>query len=141
MASAGAAAAREGTAKAIVSDHISQAVQSTSNLLRLMHESSPSQALLTRLPKNLLAKAHTINNTGQVLQQMPRVISSLDAHLENGLQRNISPILYHILETFPKRVSLILGETSREKRVLGETGFPPAQGVSGNYGLYYIKTT
>ncbi|XP_077237111.1 tobamovirus multiplication protein 2B-like isoform X2 [Tasmannia lanceolata] len=86
MASAGAAAAREGTAKAIVSDHISQAVQSTSNLLRLMHESSPSQALLTRLPKNLLAKAHTINNTGQVLQQMPRVISSLDAHLENGLQ-------------------------------------------------------
>ncbi|XP_077233006.1 tobamovirus multiplication protein 2B-like isoform X2 [Tasmannia lanceolata] len=87
MASAGIAGAREGTAKAIVSDHISQAVQSTSNLLRLMHESSPSQALLTRLPKNLLAKAHTINNTGQVLQQMPRVISSLDAHLENGLQR------------------------------------------------------
>ncbi|XP_077237121.1 tobamovirus multiplication protein 2B-like isoform X3 [Tasmannia lanceolata] len=91
MASAGAAAAREGTAKAIVSDHISQAVQSTSNLLRLMHESSPSQALLTRLPKNLLAKAHTINNTGQVLQQMPRVISSLDAHLENGLQRGNEP--------------------------------------------------
>lgn len=34
---------REGTAKAHVADQISQAVQSTSNLLLLMHQSSPSQ--------------------------------------------------------------------------------------------------
>ncbi|KAI3441901.1 uncharacterized protein J3R85_001957 [Psidium guajava] len=34
---------REGGAKAIVADQISQAVQSTSNLLHLMQQSSPSQ--------------------------------------------------------------------------------------------------
>lgn len=39
-----------------------------------------------KLPKNLLAKTSTIKNTGQVLEQMPRVISSLDAHMDNGLQ-------------------------------------------------------
>lgn len=43
MAAAGGAAAREGSAKARVADHISQAVQSTSNLLHLMQQSSPSQ--------------------------------------------------------------------------------------------------
>ncbi|KAF8412820.1 hypothetical protein HHK36_000791 [Tetracentron sinense] len=72
--------------KATVDDHISQAVQSTSNLLHLMQQSSPSQALLIKLPRNLLAKASTIKNTEQVLEQMPQVISSLDAHIENGLQ-------------------------------------------------------
>ncbi|KAJ8650483.1 hypothetical protein MRB53_003506 [Persea americana] len=77
----------EGSAKAHVADQISQAVQSTSNLLHLMHQSSPSQALLIKLPKNLLAKASTVKNTGQVLERMPRVISSLDAHMENGLRR------------------------------------------------------
>ncbi|KAF3961076.1 hypothetical protein ACB098_10G028500 [Castanea mollissima] len=77
---------REGTAKAMVADQISQAVQSTSNLLHLMQQSSVSQAQLIKLPKNLLAKTSTIKNTGQVLEQMPRVISSFDAHMENGLQ-------------------------------------------------------
>ncbi|XP_056160657.1 tobamovirus multiplication protein 2B isoform X2 [Syzygium oleosum] len=55
---------REGGAKAIVADQISQAVQSTSNLLHLMQQTSPSQ----------------------VLEEMPRVISSLDAHMETSLQ-------------------------------------------------------
>ena len=41
--SGGSASAREGTAKSIVADQISQAVQSTSNLLHLMQQSSPSQ--------------------------------------------------------------------------------------------------
>ncbi|GLT34698.1 hypothetical protein SLA2020_091990 [Shorea laevis] len=77
---------REGTAKATVNDQISQAVQSTANLIHLMQQSSPSQAQLMKLPKNLLAKTSTIKNTGQVLEQMPRVISSLDAHMEIGLQ-------------------------------------------------------
>ncbi|XP_043695028.1 tobamovirus multiplication protein 2B isoform X2 [Telopea speciosissima] len=80
-----AASNPDGTAKATVADQISQAVQSTSNLLRLMQESSPSQALLLKLPTNLLAKTSTIKNTGHVLEQMPRVISSVDAHMENGL--------------------------------------------------------
>ncbi|KAG4978050.1 hypothetical protein JHK82_037328 [Glycine max] len=65
---------------------ISQAVQSTSNLLHLMRHSSPAQAQLVKLPKNLLAKVSTIKNTEQVLEQLPGVISSLDAHMENGLQ-------------------------------------------------------
>ncbi|KAM7253920.1 hypothetical protein ACFE04_031602 [Oxalis oulophora] len=77
---------REGTAKAIVADQISQTVQSTSNLLHLMQQSSPSNAQLLKLSKNLLDKTSTIKNTSQMLHQMPQVISSLDAHLERGLQ-------------------------------------------------------
>ncbi|XP_065874919.1 uncharacterized protein [Euphorbia lathyris] len=77
---------REDTAKATVAEHISEAIQSTSNLLQLMQQSSASQALLTKLPKNLIAKASTIKNTGQVLEQMPQVISSLDAHMDNGFE-------------------------------------------------------
>ncbi|XP_057823850.2 tobamovirus multiplication protein 2B [Cryptomeria japonica] len=79
-----AKSAREGT-KGMVSDQISQAVLSTSNLLHLMQESSPAQGLV-RLPKNLLGKAPNIKNTEQVLHQMPHVISSLDAHLDKALQ-------------------------------------------------------
>ncbi|XAR70600.1 hypothetical protein NMG60_11027507 [Bertholletia excelsa] len=75
-----------GSGKAMVADQISQAVQSTSNLLHLMQQSSPSQTHLTKLPKNLLAKTSTIKNTERVLEQMPWVISSLDAHLDNGFQ-------------------------------------------------------
>ncbi|ONK72249.1 uncharacterized protein A4U43_C04F17390 [Asparagus officinalis] len=44
------------------------------------------QEHLMKFPKNLLAKASTIRNTGQVLEQLPRVISSLDAYTENSLQ-------------------------------------------------------
>ncbi|KAF5477720.1 hypothetical protein F2P56_004337 [Juglans regia] len=78
---------REGSAKASVADQIFQTVQSTSNLLHLMQQSSASQAQLRKLPKNLLAKTSIIKNTGQVLEQMPHVIASLDAHMENGLHR------------------------------------------------------
>ncbi|RZC86658.1 hypothetical protein C5167_030010 [Papaver somniferum] len=103
---------REGTAKATVNEHLSQAIQSTSNLLQLMQQSSPSQshlvilgggggggggwrwwAHLLKLPKNLLAKTATIKNTAQVLEQMPRVISALDAHMESGLQRSVFSLL------------------------------------------------
>ncbi|GAB2212135.1 hypothetical protein Droror1_Dr00025482 [Drosera rotundifolia] len=79
------AAGREGTAKATVADQITQAVQSTSNLLHLMNQSSPSQARLAKFPKTLLGKTDIIKNTGQVLEQLPLVISSLDAHIESGL--------------------------------------------------------
>lgn len=44
------------------------------------------QAALMKLPKSLFAKTSTIKNTEQVLEQLPRVISSLDAHMESGLQ-------------------------------------------------------
>lgn len=37
---------REGSAKAMVADQICQAVQSTSNLLHLMQNSSPAQVLV-----------------------------------------------------------------------------------------------
>ncbi|GJR11923.1 hypothetical protein Tco_0794575 [Tanacetum coccineum] len=79
--------ARSSSAKRLmVSDQISQAVLSTSNLLNIMRNSSPSQDKLVKLPKNLLAKASIINNTKQVLEQMPLLISSLDAHMDHGLQ-------------------------------------------------------
>ncbi|KAJ0989972.1 hypothetical protein J5N97_008328 [Dioscorea zingiberensis] len=82
----GGGVSREGSAKATVEDQICQAVQSTSNLLHLMQNSSPSQVHLIKLPKNILAKASTVKNTGQVLDQLPKVISSLDAYMENSLQ-------------------------------------------------------
>ncbi|MBA0878579.1 hypothetical protein Goshw_010640 [Gossypium schwendimanii] len=90
---------REGTAKSTVNEQISQAVLSTSNLLHLMQQSSPSQTQLMKLPKILLAKTPTIKNTGQMLELMPRAISSLDAHIDNGLQRlkSCASMLYHQL--------------------------------------------
>ncbi|KAG6426965.1 hypothetical protein SASPL_111204 [Salvia splendens] len=63
MAATGGGGRREGSTK-IVADQISQSVQSTSNLLHLMLQSSPSR----------------------VLEQMPQVVSSLDTHVERGLQ-------------------------------------------------------
>ncbi|KAM0884091.1 hypothetical protein ACQ4PT_031218 [Festuca glaucescens] len=75
-----------GGAKAAVAEQIGQAVQSTSNLLQLMEQSSPAQAHLAKLPKNLLAKTSLTKNTEQVLQQLPNVISSLDAFMDSSLQ-------------------------------------------------------
>ncbi|KAL9251011.1 Tobamovirus multiplication protein 2B-like protein [Drosera capensis] len=66
-AGGGGAANREGTAKATVADQITQA------------------ARLAKFPKTLLGKTDIIKNTGQVLEQLPLVISSLDAHIESGL--------------------------------------------------------
>ncbi|XP_078155945.1 tobamovirus multiplication 2B isoform X1 [Carex rostrata] len=76
---------REDSTKATVAEQISQAVQSTSNLLHLMQHSSPAQAELVKLPKNLLAKASLAKSTDHVLQQLPHVISSLDAYMESSL--------------------------------------------------------
>ncbi|XP_074381245.1 tobamovirus multiplication protein 2B-like [Apium graveolens] len=80
---------REDSAKATVSDHLSQTIKSTSNLLQLMLQSSPSQAQLRKLPKNLVAKTSTIRNTRRVLNELPPVVSSLDAHTENGLKSGL----------------------------------------------------
>ncbi|KAL8490008.1 hypothetical protein ACS0TY_025781 [Phlomoides rotata] len=85
-APSGGGGGREGSAKTVVADQISQTVQSTSNLLHLMLQSSPSHAQLMKLPRNLLAMTSTIKNTELVLEQMPRVVSSLDTHVERGLQ-------------------------------------------------------
>lgn len=86
MASASAASnSRDGSAKSSVTEQISQTVESTSNLLHLMQQSSPSQLYLAKLPKSLLSKTSTIKNTQQVLQHLPQLISSLDAHTEHGL--------------------------------------------------------
>ncbi|KAK9054196.1 hypothetical protein SSX86_025274 [Deinandra increscens subsp. villosa] len=82
----GRSLSRENSAKSMVTDQISQAVLSTSNLIRIMLQSSSSQDNLVKLPKTLLAKASTIKNTQQVLEHMPSVISSLDAYMDNGLQ-------------------------------------------------------
>ncbi|KFK40286.1 hypothetical protein AALP_AA3G355200 [Arabis alpina] len=75
------------TAKAIIADQISQAVNSTANLLHLMRQSSYSQ--LAKVPKDLLAKTSLTKATGQALAQLPQVISSLDAHIESGLNSGV----------------------------------------------------
>ncbi|CAA0829873.1 Tobamovirus multiplication protein 2B [Striga hermonthica] len=86
MAASSSSSSREGSAKSTVADQISQSIQSTSNILHLMRQSSPSHSQLLKLPKNLLAKTSTIKNTEMVLEQMPQVISALDEHVENGLR-------------------------------------------------------
>uniref|UniRef100_A0A0D9VES8 BLOC-1-related complex subunit 7 n=1 Tax=Leersia perrieri TaxID=77586 RepID=A0A0D9VES8_9ORYZ len=85
-AAAGGGRSAGGGAQAAVAEQIAQAVQSTSNLLQLMEESSPAQTHLAKLPKKLLAKASLAKNTGQVLHQLPTVISSLDAYMDASLQ-------------------------------------------------------
>uniref|UniRef100_A0A0A9ABQ3 Tobamovirus multiplication protein 2B n=1 Tax=Arundo donax TaxID=35708 RepID=A0A0A9ABQ3_ARUDO len=85
-AAAGGGGRGGGGAKAAVAEQIAQAVQSTSNLLQLMEQSSPAQVHLAKLPKNLLAKASFAKNTEQVLHQLPQVISSLDAYMDRSLQ-------------------------------------------------------
>ncbi|EOY24068.1 Tobamovirus multiplication 2B protein isoform 2 [Theobroma cacao] len=111
---------REGTAKSIVTEQISQAVQSTSNLLHLMQQSSPSQQTqLMKLPKNLLAKAPTIKNTGQMLEQMPRVISVLDAQIDSGLQS--VPHLKTVIQLLENMESCHLSSLSQAHFSQGES--------------------
>ncbi|XP_071701106.1 tobamovirus multiplication protein 2B-like [Rutidosis leptorrhynchoides] len=86
VAGKGKTHSRDNSAKTMVTDQITQAVLSTSNLLHIMLQSSPSQDNLVKLPKNLLAKTTTIKNTQRVLEQMPLVISSVDEHMDHGLQ-------------------------------------------------------
>ncbi|XLT50285.1 hypothetical protein HN873_042889, partial [Arachis hypogaea] len=50
-------------------------------------------AKLTKLLKNLMAKVSTMKNTEQILEQLPRVISSLDAYMDNGLQKLELPLI------------------------------------------------
>ncbi|CAL9029018.1 unnamed protein product [Prunus brigantina] len=105
---------RGNTAKALVSDQISQAILSTSNLLHLMQQSSPSQASsYSLLPKNLLVKTSTIKHTGQLLEQMPRVVSSLDAHMESGLQS--VPHLQTVIQLLANMESCQLSSLSQAK--------------------------
>ncbi|KAG8043253.1 hypothetical protein GUJ93_ZPchr1024g33227 [Zizania palustris] len=97
-----AAAGGGGGAQAAVAEQIAQAVQSTSNLSSWSSHPCagllptpffrPPQpplapfARLAKLPKNLLAKVSLAKNTGQVLHQLPGVISSLDAYMDSSLQ-------------------------------------------------------
>ncbi|KAH0879696.1 hypothetical protein HID58_067090 [Brassica napus] len=64
MATASGNGGGDRTAEAVVAGQISQAVNSTANLLHLIRQSS--SAKLAKLPKNLLAKASLTKATGQV---------------------------------------------------------------------------
>ncbi|KAJ0547366.1 hypothetical protein HanIR_Chr08g0371421 [Helianthus annuus] len=79
-------ARRENSAKTMVSDQISQAVLSTSNLIRIMLQASPSQDNLVKLPKNLLAKASTIKKHSAGLGADAFGDFFLDAYMDTGLQ-------------------------------------------------------
>lgn len=128
MASTGRSG-RENTAKTTVTDQISQAIQSTSNLLHLMQQSSPFQVKLTKLPKNILAKTPIIKNTGQLLEQMPHVISSLDAHMESGLQS--VPHLQTVIQLLANMESSQLSSLAQPHRPTEEnlqTNEPSKQG-------------
>ncbi|KAK9266925.1 hypothetical protein L1049_027184 [Liquidambar formosana] len=86
-------------------------------------------AHLIKLPKNLLAKASTIKNTGQVLEQMPRVISSLDAHIERGLQS--VPHLETVIQLLANMESCQLNPLSQTHSSEGEPELadqPPKKG-------------
>ncbi|CAN7046690.1 unnamed protein product [Brassica oleracea var. botrytis] len=64
MATASGNGGGDRTAEAVVAGQISQAVNSTANLLHLIRQSSSAE--LAKLPKNLLAKASLTKATGQV---------------------------------------------------------------------------
>lgn len=55
-------------------------------ILQLHYANISSQVHLAKLPKNLLAKTSLTKNTEHVLQQLPNVISSLDAFMDSSLQ-------------------------------------------------------
>ncbi|XP_075493525.1 tobamovirus multiplication protein 2B isoform X2 [Primulina tabacum] len=113
-----------GSSKSTVVDQISQSVQSTSNLLNLMLESSPSHMLLSKLPKNLLSRISTMKNTELVLEQMPQVISALDAHVESGLQS--LPHLDTVVKLLSNMQSSQLKSLSKTQLTQQESE-PPAQ--------------
>lgn len=56
------------------------------NICKFHYANILSQAHLAKLPKNLLAKTSLTKNTEHVLQQLPNVISSLDAFMDSSLQ-------------------------------------------------------
>ncbi|KZV32953.1 tobamovirus multiplication protein 2B-like [Dorcoceras hygrometricum] len=113
-----------GSSKSTVADQISQSVQSTSNLLHLMLETSPSHSLLSKLPKKLLSKTSTIKNTELVLEQMPQVISALDAHVESGLQS--LPHLDTVVQLLSNMQNCQLKSLSKIQLIQQESG-PPQQ--------------
>ncbi|KAL3850019.1 hypothetical protein ACJIZ3_011901 [Penstemon smallii] len=130
MAAPNNGGSRDGSAKSAVADQISQSVQSTSNLLHLMLQSSPSHAQLMKLPKNLLAKTSTIKNTELVLEQMPQVISSLDAHVESGLQS--VPHLNTVVQLLSNMQSSQLKSLSRAQLTRQQEPEPLEQHSQGN---------
>ncbi|KAI5065087.1 hypothetical protein GOP47_0019782 [Adiantum capillus-veneris] len=95
----------EGTT-AKVADRLSQSVLSVHNLAELIRNTSPIQAN-AKLPKELLAKASSIKNTGVLLQQMPGVIAALDAHSDKSL------VSFSELETI---LSLLNQQTNADKQ-------------------------
>ncbi|XP_055829792.1 tobamovirus multiplication protein 2B isoform X2 [Solanum dulcamara] len=115
----GGSSSRDGTAKTMVADQITQSIQSTSNLLHLMLQSSPSQAELMKLPKSLFAKTSTIKNTELVLEQLPQVISSLDAHMDNGLKS--VPQLKTVMQLLSNIENCQLKTLSRAQAIQQET--------------------
>ncbi|KOM42647.1 hypothetical protein LR48_Vigan05g025100 [Vigna angularis] len=127
-----------GTAKATVAEQISQAVQSTSNLLHLMQHSSPAQAQLVKLPKNLLAMVPTIKNTEQILEQLPKVISSLDAHMENGLQKSESSLVYLNKLYFGTRVHMNVPHLKTVVQVLSNMESSQLSALSRTHPLQQV---
>uniref|UniRef100_M1CJ02 TOM2B n=1 Tax=Solanum tuberosum TaxID=4113 RepID=M1CJ02_SOLTU len=78
------------------------------------------QAELMKLPKSLFAKTSTIKNTELVLEQLPRVISSLDAHMDNGLQS--VPQLKIVMQLLSNIENCQLKTLSRAQAIQQETG-------------------
>ncbi|KAF3793210.1 Tobamovirus multiplication protein 2B [Nymphaea thermarum] len=112
------AAAKEESAKSVASEQLRQAIESTSSLLHLMQQSSSSQKRLAKLPRNLLEKASTVKNTGQVLHQMPRIISALDANLENGLHS--APHLKPVIQLLENMEEICHSSTESQIRISEE---------------------
>ncbi|KAE8728414.1 Tobamovirus multiplication protein 2B [Hibiscus syriacus] len=95
-----------------------------------MQQSSPSRTQLMKLPKNLLAKAPTIKNTGQMLELMPRAISSLNAHIDNGLQsvphlKTVIQLLENMESYQLNSLSRAQGEPQQQANQQPENGSPP----------------
>ncbi|KAF6166174.1 hypothetical protein GIB67_023884 [Kingdonia uniflora] len=84
------AAIREGTEKGTVADQISQAIFSTSNLLQLMQQSSPSQSLL---------RGRFLRNESPVVEERPPSIAARELGLlrQRHTVSGLSALLWHRL--------------------------------------------
>ncbi|KAJ7521009.1 hypothetical protein O6H91_19G034000 [Diphasiastrum complanatum] len=71
--------------KAAAVECTTRCIQSATNLLHLLRDTSPSRSL-AKLPKEILAKVPNVKKTGKLLHQMPAIIIVLDTNLDAALQ-------------------------------------------------------
>jgi hypothetical protein len=74
-----------GALKKYVSKQTEECIENASRLAHDLSRSGASEAV-SKFPEALAAKADIIERTGRLLEQMPPVISNLDAYLDDAIR-------------------------------------------------------